>query len=345
MKNPRRNILFTTLALAGGLLTAAAPEAWAQSGVTARASLDSTYVIIGSPTTIHLEVIAPEGTTVAFPDLRKGVAAMDEDKTFTLEVSDFATPDTVRSGSAVTLTSDVEVYAFDSATLYIPPFDFVVGGDTVSTNALALKVVVPFDVEVDPQKFCDIKAPIKPDFVLMDYVGWVLWPLLGLLIVGGLIYYFVYYRPRHRREKAEPAKPAVVLPPHEVALEALKVLEEKQLWQDGHFKRYYTELTDILRTYMDGRFKVSTLEKTSDEILRTMRLTDGITNSSLQNLRQVLELADLVKFARFKPLPDENQLSLMNAKMFVSQTVEVKSVDTTPAITDVPGADTAADNQ
>jgi hypothetical protein len=135
------------------------------------------------------------------------------------------------------------------------------------------------------------------------------------------------------------------LPPHEVALEALKVLEEKQLWQDGHFKRYYTELTDILRTYMDGRFKVSTLEKTSDEILRTMRLTDGITNSSLQNLRQVLELADLVKFARFKPLPDENQLSLMNAKMFVSQTVEVKSVDTTPAITDVPGADTAADNQ
>jgi hypothetical protein len=324
----------------GGLFLVAAPQVRAQGGVTARASLDSTYVIIGSPTTIHLEVTAPEGVAVQFPQLRKAIAAQDEDQSFQLDISNVTEIDTVQSGLSLTLKRDVEVYAFDSATLYVPPFPFVVApGDTAWTNALALKVIVPFDVEVDPEKYCDIKAPLKPEFVWMDYVGWVLWPLLALVVVAAVVYYFVYYRPRHHRERIETPKPAVVLPPHEVALAALQALESKKLWQEGHVKRYYTELTDILRAYMDGRFKVSTMEQTSDEILQTMRLTDGITNSSLQNLRQVLQLSDLVKFARLKPLADENQLSLVNAKMFISQTVEVKTVDTTAAITDVPGAE------
>jgi hypothetical protein len=337
----RRNILIG----AGSLcLMAAAPQTWAQGRVTAKASLDSTYVIIGSPTTIHLEVTAPEGVGVQFPQLRKSIAAQDGDETFQLEISGVTATDTVRQGQSLTLSRDVEVYAFDSATLYLPPFPFVTApGDTAWTNALALKVIVPFDVEVDPQKYCDIKAPLKPDFVWTDYLGWVLWPLLALLVVAAAVYYFVYYRPRHRREHVEAPKPKVVLPPHEVALAALQALESKKLWQEGHVKRYYTELTDILRAYMDGRFRVSTMEQTSDEILQTMRLTDGITNSSLQNLRQVLQLADLVKFARLEPLADENQLSLVNAKMFISQTVEVKSVDTTAAITDVPGAEEQQD--
>jgi hypothetical protein len=338
-KYQRNNLLFRNILVGGALLLAAAPQAWAQGQVTARASLDSTYVIIGSPTTIHLEVTAPEGVQVAFPPLRQSIAAQDDDQTFQLEITNITDADTVRNGSALTVTRDVEVYAFDSATLYVPPMPFVVAGDTAWTNALALKVVVPFDVEVDPQKYCDIKAPMKPDFVWTDYLGWVLWPLLALLVIGAGVYYFVYYRPRHRHERRVEAKPAVVIPPHEAALTALQQLETKHLWQEGHFKRYYTELTDILRVYMDRRFRVSTMEQTSDEILQTMRLTDGITNSSLHNLQQVLQLADLVKFARFKPMPDENQLSLMNAKMFISQTVEVKSVDTTAAITDVPGAE------
>jgi hypothetical protein len=335
-KSLRRNILIGV----GSFCLVAAPQVWAQGNVTARASLDSTYVIIGSPTTIHLEVTTPEGVAVQFPQLRKSIAAQDEDQTFQLDISNVTETDTVRNGRSVTLTRDVEVYAFDSATLYVPPFPFVTApGDTAWTNALALKVIVPFDVEVDPQKYCDIKEPLKPDFVWTDYVGWVLWPLLALLLVAAVVYYLVYYRPRHRHEKAMAPKPEVVLPPHEVALAALQALEAKKLWQEGHVKPYYTELTDILRVYMDGRFKVSTMEQTSDEILQTMRLADGITNSSLQNLRQVLQLADLVKFARLEPLADENQLSLVNAKMFISQTVEVKTVDTTAAITDVPGAE------
>lgn len=336
-----KNILLK-IALGACLLTVGSAPVWAQSSASARASIDSTYVIIGSPTTIHLEVTLPEGTPLVLPKLQPSIVAMDEDQTFQLEVSSVSEPDTVRTGSGnlITLRRDVEVFAFDSATLYIPPFDFVAGTDTISTNALALKVVVPFDVEVDPQKFCDIKEPIKPDFVWTDYLWWVLGPLAALLVVGALIYWFAYYLPRHRKVKVEEKAPEVLLPPHEEAMQALQALEARKLWQDGHYKRYYTGLTDILRNYIDRRFSVSTLEKTSDEILRQMRVTDGITTSSLQNLRQVLQLADLVKFARYAPLADENQLSLMNAKMFISQTVEVKSVDTTPAITDVPDAST-----
>ncbi len=332
MKRDMCNLWKTALC---GLLLCATPV-WAQKA-TVRASLDSTYVIIGSPTTIHLEASAPEGVTVQFPQLRQAIDVMDGEQHYQLEISNLSAVDTTRTAGSnvLTLRQEVEVYAFDSATMYIPPFLFVDGTDTLATQSLALKVVVPFEVELDPQKYFDIKAPIKPEFVWMDYLAWVLYPLFALLVLAAAWYYFFVYRRKHRRG-AQPVVPVTPpLPPHEAAMLALQALDEKQLWQHGFEKRYYTELTDILRAYIEARFELPAMEKTSDEILREMRQAEGSTTSSLQNLRQVLQLADLVKFARWTPAAEDNQLSFMNARMFVSQTVEVKSVDTTPAVADL----------
>lgn len=301
---------------------------------TVKASMDSTYVTIGMPMTFHLEATVPEGETIAFPDVVKdrGVVCYDDTLQFLLELDEAPKLDTVQNESGVlTLREDVRVFAFDSATLYIPPFAFVTErGDTLRTNSLALKVFVPFDsIEVDPQKFCDIKPVVDPEFVIWDYASWLIWPLAIMAVCGLFCLIFIWWLNHNGRKTVVTAPKEKPLPPHVVALNALDELAAKQLWQKGEDKAYQTELTDVLRVYIEQRFGVPALEKTSDEIIDELYELAQSQNASLKNLKQILALADLVKFAKYHPLPDDNQLSFMNAKMFVTQTKleEVPSAD------------------
>lgn len=297
----------------------------------AKAFLDSTYVIIGSPTTIHLEATVQEDHRLEFPSYRNGalIPVSDDTENFFLEVAGQPRVDTLSmSNGMLSLRQDIEVFAFDSASLFIPPFPLVLDGDTIYTNALALKVVVPFDVEVDPQRYADIKEPLEPAFVLLDYAEWLFF-FVGILLLCAAGYGGYLYYKRRNMKKEGPAEPiVVVLSPYEEAMQALTLLDEKKLWQQGLDKQFYTELVDILRIYIERRFSVSAMEKTSCEILTEMRRVDGVTQSSMQNLKQVLTLSDLVKFAKYAPLPDDNHLSFINVKMFISQTVEEKCLDT-----------------
>jgi len=289
-----------------------------------KVALDSTYVIIGMPTTIHLEAIVQDGQDIRFPEIIKngGVVAYDDSLQFLLELGDdLPKVDTLSSSNgSIVLKEDINVFAFDSATLYIPPFDFISGNDTLSTNSLALKVVVPFDsIEVDPAKFVDIKTVVDPEFVWTDYAVWIISPLLLILFI--VLAYFGYkYYLKYKSDKPIVEKEVIKLPAHVIAMNALEVLNGKKLWQAGKDKQFQTELTDILRQYIENRFYVNAMEKTSDEILDELYELAEQQKSSLTNLKQILQLADLVKFAKYKPLADENQLSFMNAKMFVEQT-------------------------
>jgi len=301
----------------------------AQARVTAR--LDSTYVILGMPTTIHLEASVPEGQTIEFPHLdSRGIVAWDDTAAFLLEWADLPRIDTlaVQNGT-LTLRQELEVFPFDSASLLIPAFRFVYQGDTLRTNELALKVIQPFDsLEVDPEKFFDIKDVLTPEIVIWDYVEWILWPLLAIALGVAAWYGWRYYR-RRRRHQPVVVKPKKIVPPNVIALQALDNLQEKHLWQNGKPKQFHTELTDILRVYIEGRFSVPAMEKTSDEILDELYELNESQHSSLNNLHQILSLADLVKFAKYEPLADENQLSFMNAKMFVTQTAAPEPTDGT----------------
>lgn len=313
------------------LLSSLSPLPAQQSKV--KVALDSTYVIVGMPTTIHLEALVPQGQAIQFPDFTKrgGVVAYDDSASYLLELAEDKIPaiDTVKAdeGGLTTLRQDVEVFCFDSATLFIPPFAFVTSqGDTLSTNSLALRVVVPFDsIQIDPAKFCDIKDVVDPEFVIWDYIWWVLTPLLILLAAAAAWFGWRYYQ-QHKKDAPVVVKKEKPLPPHVIAMNALEELAGKKLWQQGKDKQYQTELTDILRQYIEARFGVPAMEKTSDEILDELYELAETQKASLVNLKQVLTLADFVKFAKFVPLADESQLSFMNAKMFVEQTKRAEDV-------------------
>ena len=298
---------------------------------TVSVQMDSTYVTFGCPMTFHLQAIVPEGQSIQFPQnvmQQGGIVAYDDSARYLLELDDFEAPhvDTLQqSNGMLTLAQDLTVYAFDSATLYIPPFEFVSStGDTLRTNSLALKVFVPFEeVEVDPQKFCDLKDVEDPEFVIWDYIWWILWPLIILAVLAAAWFGWQYWQ-KHKKDAPVVVPKAKPLPAHILAMQALDELATKKLWQSGQDKQFHTELTDILRLYIERRFEVQALEKTTDEILDELYELAESQKASLSNLSQILRLADLVKFAKYKPLPDENQLSFMNSRMFIEQTKKVE---------------------
>lgn len=320
MKHTLFNLILALVCLFSGV------ESYGQQPMVS-VQMDSTYVTFGCPMTFHLQAIVPEGQPILFPQnviQQGGIVAFDDSHQYLLELDDFAAPrvDTVeQSNGMLTLKQDLTVFAFDSATLYIPPFEFVTSvGDTLRTNSLALKVFVPFEqVEVDPEKFCDLKDVEDPEFVLMDYIWWFIIPLIVLVLLAAGWFGWRYYQ-QHRKETPVALPQEKPVPAHVAAMQALDELSAKKLWQNGQDKQFHTELTDILRLYIERRFDVQALEKTTDEILDELYELAESQKASLTNLKQILQLADLAKFAKYKPMPDEHQLSFMNAKMFVEQT-------------------------
>ena len=115
-------------------------------------------------------------------------------------------------------------------------------------------------------------------------------------------------------------------PADEVALEKLDIIREQKIWQSGRVKEYHTELTDVVREYIVRRFEVSSVEQTSDETLRAMRLLLNEKKELFEQLRKMLTLADLVKFAKWTTTPDENEQSLRSAYTFVKETTPVEEV-------------------
>ena len=277
--------------------------------------IDSAAILIGEQTKLHLTLTADQNKKihVLIPGdtLMRGV-----------EVLECSTPDTTLiENNRMLVRQDILITSFDSCLYLLPPILAIDGQDTISSNQVALKVsTIPVDVN-QPEKFADIKNIWKPPFVWSDYYPWIIGILL--VVVAMIIAYYVIKRIRERKSLipfTQPEKPK--LPPYEQAIKELDEIKQLKLWQQGKEKEYFTSITDTLRRYLVDRFGVNAMEKTSAEILDRVKSVDEIV-PAYDKLEQVLKLADYVKFAKFRPLPDENDLSLMNAYFFVNQTKPV----------------------
>ena len=292
--------IFITLSFALSNLNAQQPV------VSAR--IDSIAILVGEQTKIHLEVTKAVNSNVDFPmfsdTIITGIELVEASKLDTLPLDN----------NQEQITLDYLITSFDEGLYYIPPFAITLGSDTIFSNNLSLKVS-EFPVDTISKQFYDIKPVMQPDFVLADYV-YILIIILIILLVLGVIIYFVFIR----EKKIKLIKKQVLtLPPHVKAFADLEKLKKQKLWQQGKHKEYYTKITDILRTYLHFQFAINAMEMTSDEILYSLNIKQEKL-SACDNLQQILKLADLVKFAKLKPLPEENELSYMNAHLFISQT-------------------------
>lgn len=143
--------------------------------------------------------------------------------------------------------------------------------------------------------------------------------LLLLLIIGSVIYYFKYYK---KGEVPTFLKIKVQEPAHVIALRKLNNIKNEKIWKSGQHKEFHVQITEAVREYIENRFGVNALEMTSSEILEGT--TSHIEDDNFARLKQILLLADSVKFAKAVPLQNENDLSLKNAFEFVESTKEIE---------------------
>lgn len=277
-------------------------------------SIDSAAILVGNQAKIHLTVTTDKGKEVIIPIPRDTLMAG-------VEVVNIPAPDsTFIENNKLVIKQDVIITSFDSALYLLPPFKVIDQVDTVYSNQVALKVsTIPVDVS-QPEEFADIKEIWKPPFVIADYYPFIFGVLIALLLL--CIVGYIVQRVRKKKSLLPFKKEEPKLPPHEQAIKELDEIKQQKLWQQGRNKEYYTGLTDVLRKYIVERFGINAMEMTSTEILDLLRPENEV-KGVYSNLQQIFELSDFVKFAKWHPLPDENERSLANAYVFVNQTIPV----------------------
>ena len=290
--------------------------------------LDSAYVLMGKATPLHVELQAP-----ASPE---GSLIIPEDTlSQAVEVLRMLPADTTElPGDRIQVTREILLQSFDSGTYLLNPVKYVSGSETIASNRLVLKVI-PVDVDslTTIHDYADVVDPSRrlvdylPDF-LADYGVWIL-ALLAVLAIG----YFLARRYMRREVIAE--KKAVVIPPYELAMQELEALKSDHLCEQGQEKEFYTRLTDILRRYLQGRFGINAMEMTTTQI-RSILAQSEETRLTRRNMEQVLETADFVKFAKVRPLPDDNTRSFRSAQQFVEDTRPRPQTTEEPDTTDSP---------
>ena len=283
------------------------------------AAIDSTTLMIGDQTDLHLRVTQEAGERVEWPvfgeTLQDGIEIVDRTIVDTLTMNDGR----LQLNQYLTLTS------FKDSLFAINPIAFASGNDTFWTEGLAINIVQPFEVDTT-LAITDIKDIEKAPIWWWGIFRWILLALLSGGIGVGVYYLWRWYKKNRKREE-EPVNPELLRPADEVALEKLDAIKAQKIWKDGKVKEYQTELTDVVREYIGRRFDVQSTEKTSDETLKEVKplLVNGDLASEdgkelYERLSKMLRTADLVKFAKWHTTPDENEQALTTAYDFVKET-------------------------
>jgi len=278
------------------------------------ASIDSTMLRIGDQTDMHLRVTQDASERVEWPvigeTLQDGIEVVDRTIIDTTTLPDGR----LQLNQYLTLTS------FKDSLFAVQPIAFVSDGDSFFTQPMALNVIQPFEVD-SSMAITDIKDIEKAPIWWWGIIRWILLAI-GCVLLGVGIYYLArWLESKYKPKEEEEVNPELLRPADEVALEKLDAIKATKIWKDGKVKEYQTELTDVVREYISRRFDVQSTEKTSDETLRAMKPL--IESDLYSRLSKMLQLADLVKFAKWSTTPDENESALNAAYEFVQETKEI----------------------
>jgi hypothetical protein len=284
----------------------------ASAQVTVESKIDSIQIFIGQQVHMNVSVTAKKGQKIVFPEFKysqnitPGVEVLESSVADTSALDN----DMVKVSRIYTLTS------FDEHLYAIPAIKVKVDGKTYTENPMALKVMT---VDVDtlhPNQFFPPKDVQNNPFLWSEWSGLFWLSVLMLLLCVTVSYLFV----RLRENKPIVAHIRIVkrLLPHQKALDAINKIKAEKMTTSEDQKAYYTKLTDTIRQYINERFGFNAMEMTSTEIIAHFHSTGN--QKMIDELDELFQTADLVKFAKYSTLINENDLNLVNAIDFIDQT-------------------------
>ncbi len=292
------------------LFVAATITAAAQA--TVEATIDSIEILIGEQVEVSVRATAKENAKVGFPDFKPqqlitpGVEVVSHNDSATVGID---------NGMAV-FTHKYRLTSFDGKLYYLPPFTVKVDGKQFKSKSLALKVL---EVPVDTTKLDQFYGPndVQDNPFLWSDWSAIFWLSVVMLLVL-FIAYWLYLRLMDNKPIIASMKIVKKLLPHQKALKEIEVIKAEKMVTSENQKEYYTKLTETLRKYIEERYGFRAMEMTSSEIIG--RLTETQDQQALDELRMLFQTADLVKFAKYSTLINENDMNLVNAIEFINKT-------------------------
>lgn len=274
---------------------------------------DRYQIRLGESFSLTLKAAIQDGQRIIWPTFVDSIGPF-------FEILKSGTIDTLKDTSRVgiELIQKIEATSFDSGMHTMPVFAFDIiseNGDTVHIVSDPLTFQVS-TVPVDTTKAIkDIHGVLDVPFDISEYIPWILVGLLVAAVIAAGLYFWL-----KRKRKPEESKPKLPpIPAWQRALTALDEIANEKVWQVGRDKVYHSAITDTLRNYLEEQFNLPALESTTDETLEMVRKA-SLNQESIQHLKHVLVLADLVKFAKEKPLPNEHERALEYARQFIQLT-------------------------
>lgn len=291
--------------------------------VTAR--LDSGSMVMGRIGYLHMQVVLDRGQQLRFPLLeqatQQGLVPYVGDS---IELRSAYNRDTVPiGGNRIQVNCHIPMQPFVPGTYMLPPVTVLAGNDSASSTPIALKVTGP-NVTANDTISPSI-GPLSPYYSskmqktmdsMPDWLYYYWWVIVLVLLAVGVTVWTIL---RRKGQKMPWTKPKPVIPPYELAMQRLKQLRASGLAETGDEKQYFTELSDILRQYLDGRFGINAQEMTTQQI-RTAVNQSREAGAGKQQIEAVLNISDFVKFAKFQALPDDKVAAFENVVKFVELT-------------------------
>jgi hypothetical protein len=309
LKHKLLSVALLALSAAGG--AQAAPVS-----VTAR--LDSVEVLQGCLRTLNVEVVQDASVKLDWlVDRAAQTPGSIVEIAPGVEIHTIGEPDTTDLGNhRLQLNRQMLIQAWDSGEVVIPGVQLISGADTFASKPLALKVLTA-DVDTMTTIHGYGNAIDAPRHFFDFLPNW--WWIAALVLLGALAAAVVWYVMRKGGVKRLLKPQAPPLPPYEMAMGQLERLRSRKLCEKGQEREYYTELTEILRAYLEGRFGINAMEMTTTQIKAAVR-SNATAREAATQMNQILEMADYVKFAKMRPLPEDNVRSFSQATQFVEST-------------------------
>ncbi len=280
--------------------------------VQVESAIDTISILVGQQAHLSLSVTAPKDARLLMPRYKAqqmmtpGVEVLDDYQADTTEMDN----------NLVKVTRHYTLTSFDERLYYLPPLTVKVNGKTYKSRSLALKVLT---VDVDtlhPNKFYPPKDVQDNPFLWDEWAPSFYLSMLVVILLFAA--YYLWLRMKDNKPVFIPVKMVKRLLPHQKAMKEIEELKADRTATTENVKEYYTKLTDTLRKYMQERFGFNAMEMTTTEIIQ--RLRGEQDQEKIDELKMLFETADLVKFAKYSTLINENDLNLVNAVKFINST-------------------------